>query len=128
MIIPIFVAVSAEDFSALRAREDRAEQAFELIESEEVISTDIDKQWEDLREVLVSHGGPTQCVDGVDRWEDDPLTVVLAPEEVSVVATALTDFDGALAEEAEVGDGLDELVDFYCAAASRGDAVVIVYN
>lgn len=131
--IPIYVSVSADEYSSLLSvdAEARADAVFEAMEEETCPVADIDKLHAATHRVLVDLVGaddaaaivygasdldPQQDTDGLrgnDPGDVEKLSSVLAAANVEAV---------------EESFAVGELVVIYAAAAERGDAIAVLMN
>ena len=133
MIIPFYIALSAEEFTTLNAADvdERFNAIKGAIETSLRPVIDIDVAFSDTADALAEALDPSTAsgiIFGTRDWDDKGLTDGMrlnAPGQVADYAAALESLDP---DEFEVADVIDILTVFYAEARNRGDAIVVYFN
>lgn len=133
MIIPFYVAFSQEEYEQAQASEaeSRRDTITEALETSNRPVADIDQFFGGVVEELkasLDEETANSIVFGAADWDGENLTDgmrINTPDLVGSFAEALEDVDP---EDFESPDALETLVEFYTAAAQRGDAVAVYFS
>ncbi len=133
MIIPFYVAFSQEEYEQAQASEaeSRRDTITEALETSNRPVADIDQFFGGVVEELkasLDEETANSIVFGAADWDGENLTDgmrINTPDLVGSFAEALEDVEP---EDFESPDALETLVEFYTAAAQRGDAVAVYFS
>lgn len=122
MRVPVYLAVSDDEYLHLTVNPERVKVVDTLIEEGDHPVLRLSEEWYILDEDLVlTHAAP--ALTGGEMWQFKPTRNALAPVQVEVIAEALASVD-----EYTHSYDLPPLQKFFAEAAARHDAVIIAYQ
>ena len=122
MRVPVYLAVSKDDYLRLTVNPDRVAVVDKLIRAGDHPTLRLSDEWFILDEdLLLTHAEP--ALNGGEMWQYKPTRNALAPAQVQMIAAALAE-----SGELTYSHDLPPLQEFFAAAAERHDAVIIAYQ
>ena len=133
MIIPFYVAFSQDEYEQAQASgaDSRRDTIMEALETSNRPVADIDQFFGGVVEELkasLDEETANSIVFGATDWDGENLTDgmrINPPDQVGSFAEALEDIEP---EDFDSPDAVETLIEFYTAAAQRGDAVAVYFS
>ncbi|SMG11824.1 hypothetical protein SAMN06295981_0618 [Corynebacterium pollutisoli] len=122
MRVPVYLAVSKDDYLRLTVTPNRVAVVDKLIEAGDHPTLRLSDDWFILDEdLLLTHAEP--ALNGGEMWQYKPTRNALAPVQVAMIAEALGEVG-----ELTYSHDLPPLQKFFAEAAQRHDAIIIAYQ
>lgn len=121
MRVPVYLAVSKDDYLRLTVNPDRVAVVEKLIAEAELPVLRLSDEWFILDDdLMLTHAEP--ALNGGEMWQYKPTRNALAPVQVTMIAKALSEVG-----EVTYSHDLPGLAEFFAEAAERHDAIIIAY-
>ena len=122
MRVPVYLAVSKDDYLRLTVNPDRVAVVDKLIKAGDHPTLRLSDEWFILDDdLMLTHAEP--ALNGGEMWQYKPTRNALAPVQVEMIAEALGEVG-----EVTYSHDLPDLAKFFAEASARHDAIIIAYQ